>query len=158
MVLIKRVRHYWRPFWKGSYTVEAAVVMSILFWIMGALIICSFYMHDKEVLQSVSCEAAVAGSIFARQEERSKAAEKVKNSIQAGRLMGSNGLKASVSAGDGQSSSVWSATCPVPGFAMKYLTRNRLEINKSWESKVIKSTKWIRTIRGVGELLTGGKD
>ena len=47
---------------KGSFTVEAAVLFSITFFVMGALILGTFYLHDCAVCQSVSCEAASAGS------------------------------------------------------------------------------------------------
>lgn len=144
--------------WKGSYTVEASVILGILFWILGTLLISGFYMHDKEVLQSISCETAVAGSIFARQEERDGAAGHAKNSVTGQRLMGGKNLASSVTTSESQSSSEWNAVCPVPGFAARYLLQNQLNIHKSWTSKVIRAPRWIRTIRGVGELLTGGKE
>lgn len=61
---------------KGSFTVEAAVLFSITFFVMGALILGTFYLHDRAVCQSVSCEAASAGSNL---EHRRNAARQWKN-------------------------------------------------------------------------------
>jgi hypothetical protein len=41
---------------KGSYTVEAAFVMSICVWILMAIILCGLYVHDRVVLSTFTNE------------------------------------------------------------------------------------------------------
>lgn len=139
----------------GSATVEAAVVMSVTVFVLGALIIAAFYVHDCSVLRSQACEAAVAGSIFFTEEERSVAAGKVEKLVTAGRLMGSRGLSGHAEAGSTQSTAAWQAVYPVPGFAAKYLVGNELHISASWTGKIADPADTIRKIRGASELLLG---
>lgn len=141
---------------KGSFTVEAAVLFSITFFVMGALILGTFYMHDRAVCQSVSCEAASAGSNLETQKERSRAVEKLRRQFKKSRLLGSRNLNGNTAAGEKQIFASWQAVFPVPGFAMKYYAGNRLEISADWTCKVIDAADMIRKIRGAEQLLTGG--
>lgn len=143
-------------FMNGSYTVEAAAVVSLTVLVLGALIICSFYLHDRVVLQGAACEAAAVGSSFASDSERSAALAAAGKRITANRLLGSRNVSSSTSAGSGGVTASWEAIYPVPGFAMKYLTGNRIEISQSWSCKVSDPADTIRKIRGIGDLLTGG--
>ena len=59
--------------WKGSFTAEAAVVISMVFLVLGTFILSIFIVHDKAVFQGLICETAVAGSNFAAKEAVSKA-------------------------------------------------------------------------------------
>lgn len=143
---------------KGSCTVEAAIVVSVTIFVLSALIICSFYLHDRSVLQSQACEAAVAGSIFYKGEDRSAAAQQVKQSVTVKRLLGSRSLEGYVTTGTKESKAAWSAVYPVPGFVAKYLTANQIGISVTWASKIIDPADTIRKIRGASELLLGEDD
>lgn len=143
---------------KGSYTVEAAVVVSMTIFVLSALIIGSFYIHDRSVLQSQACEAAVAGSIFFTEEDRSAAAKQVKQSVSANRLLGSRSLDGYTATGVKESKAAWNAVYPVPGLAAKFLTANQISISASWTSKIIDPADMIRKIRGAAELLLGEDD
>lgn len=140
----------------GSYTVEAAVVLSVVFLVMASLIISAFYLHDCSVCQSAACEAAAAGSNFFRQKDRSAAAAAVKNQFGKERLLGSRNLSGNTSAGKREVSAQWKAVYPVPGFAMKYFTGGRLEIQASWKCREINPADAIRKIKGAANVLAGG--
>lgn len=141
---------------KGSYTVEAAVVMSLVFFVLGALILASFYIHDRAVLQGFICEITAAGSNFATEKERQEAVTNVKKQITAKRFMGSRSLSGNASAGKKEVSASWSAVFPIPGFAMKYLNGNQLKIEKKWTGKVVDPAEIIRKVRGADKFITGG--
>ena len=68
-----------RAFWKGSYTVEAALVFPIILFVLAALLILAFYVHDCGILQGFACETAVAGSNYITENERKAAANQVRN-------------------------------------------------------------------------------
>lgn len=139
----------------GSFTVEAAIVVSITVFVLGAFLIGTFYVHDRSVLQSLACEAAAAGSIFCTDKERSAAAKEVEKTVTAGRLLGSRGLDGYTAVGNSESRAAWSAVYPVPGFAAGYLAGNQLPISTSWNCKIIDPADTIRKIRGASELLMG---
>ena len=78
-----------RAFWKGSYTVEAALVFPIILFVLAALLILAFYVHDRGILQGLACETAVAGGNYITENERKAAANQVRNQAGPERLMGS---------------------------------------------------------------------
>ncbi|MCC8103055.1 MAG: hypothetical protein LIP11_12655 [Clostridiales bacterium] len=144
--------------WKGSYTVEAAMVVSITVMVLASLILVSFYAHDRAVFQSFVCEIAAVGSNYATENERTSAVNLAKAQVSASRFLGSSSLSGSVQAGEDEVTASWSATYPVPGFAMEYLAGGELSIHTSWTSQIADPTDTIRLIRGAGELITGGDD
>lgn len=60
MVKRAKILKFWK---KGSYTVETAAVMSLIFLvIMSSLYLC-FYVHNRTWLTSAAYEAALTGSM-----------------------------------------------------------------------------------------------
>lgn len=145
------------PGWKGSYTVEAALIFGMTFFVLAALLIVTFYMHDRAVMQAITCEAASAGSNFYRAEDRSDAAGRIQKQMKAGRLFGSKNLSGTAAVGSRESVSFWNASYPVPGLVMRYLTDNSLPIRTEWTSRILDPADTIRKIRGAGKILTGGE-
>ena len=141
---------------RGSYTVEAALVFSMTFFVLAALLFAVFYVHDRAVIQAVTCEAAAAGTNHYTVKERQAAAGKVKGILKAERLLGSRNLSVEVSAGKNETEASCSASYPVPGLAAGYFNGNRLQIRTGWKGKVTEAADIIRKIRGAGALLTGG--
>ena len=139
---------------RASYTVEAAAVVSMTFLVLGALILLTFFVHDRAVIQSAVCEAAAAGNNFITQEERSEAAQNAAGGISLQRLLGSRSLE--VTAGTGEKSVLaWgNAEFPVPGMFVSYFSGGSLEISCSWESSRMDPADIIRKIRGA-ELVLG---
>lgn len=131
-------------------------MFSMTFFVLAALLIVTFYVHDRAVIQAITCEAASAGSNFITQKEGSSAAARVKKQMKVARLLGSKGLSGSAAVGTKEATASWKAAYPVPGMIMKYLDRNRLSIQARWTSRILDPADTIRKIRGAGELLTGG--
>ena len=136
---------------KGSYTVEAAIVVTVTIFVLASLLICTFYVHDRAVMQGLVCEAASAGSSFITEEERKEAIQGVEE-----RFLGSRGLDGSAASGSKSVTVSWKAGYPVPGFAAAYLSRGELDYKRSWTCKILNPADLIRKIKGAGELLTGG--
>lgn len=141
---------------QGSYTVEGALVFSITFFILAALLIVTFYVHDRAVIQAVTCEAASTATNFLTSKERSAAAAKAKKQLGQKRLLGSRNLSGNAAVGSKEVVAAWKASYPVPGMVMKYLSRNVLQIQTQWNGKITKPSDTIRKIRGAGALLSGG--
>lgn len=145
-------------FWRGSYTVEAAAVVSITILVLAALLIATFYVHDRAVFQSIACECAALGSNYCTDSERTSAAASAKDEISASRFLGSRDVSGSATVGEEKAESAWSAVYPVPGFALSYFTNNVLTIQTSWDSQIVQPADTIRLIRGAGKLLSEGDD
>lgn len=141
---------------RGSYTVEAAVLLSVIAFVMAALILTAFYLHDRSVCQSAACEAATAGNNFFLQKDRSTAAAEVKKQFKKDRLLGSRALSENTSAGKKEVSAQWKAVYPIPGFVLKYFADSRLVIHASWICRNADPAGAIRKIRGAVTMLTGG--
>ncbi len=151
--------------WKGSYTVEASIVVTVTILVLGALIILTFYVHDRAVSQALMCEAAAIGSNTATVEKRTKAVEEAKKQITASRFLGSRDVESSVSAGKKKVSASFDARYPVPGFAAQYFSGGELSIDTAWDCDVYDPAGAIRLIRfgkamigSVKGLITGGDD
>ncbi len=145
-----------KNFLKGSYTVEASVVVTVTMLVLASLILCTFYIHDRAAIQGIVCEAASVGSIFSTEEERKQAAQEVIGRMEESRFLGSRNLNGNAASGKREVTAQGSAEYPVPGFAAKYLSDGSLEIHKSWTSRIVDPADAIRKIKGAGELLTGG--
>ena len=140
-----------KKYLKGSYTVEAAVVVSMTIFVLAALILCTFYLHDRATLQAIVCEAASVGSSFATEKDRKEAMQGVVERINA-----EHSLVGSAALGKREVTVLWNAKYPIPGFAARYLTEGELNIRKTWTCRILDPASTIRKIKGAGELLTGG--
>ena len=145
-----------QAFWKGSYTVEAALVFPIILFVLAALLILAFYVHDRGILQGLACETAVAGSNYIMENERKAAAEQVRKQAGQERLMGSRSSQGHVAFGSSEVYARYTAVCPVPGMVMRYLSGNQLKISKSWQVYTLNPSEWIRKKRGIVRSRDGG--
>ena len=133
---------------KGSFTIEAACVMSmILFVIIGLLYLC-FFVHNRAWLTAAAYEAALAGSIEGIRENG-----QVKETAEArSRELGNNGffcaenLSVQVTAGKAVKVA-YSADTIVDfgGFTWK--------LKADGSSKVICPVDWIRKVKAAADIL-----
>lgn len=146
-----------KRYWRGSYTVEAALVVSIILFVLSALLVCTFYIHDRAVLQASTCEIAAAGSNFALSQDRQQAVNDAKASLTNSRLLGSRDRSGNASVSNKTVTASWSAVYPVPGFAMRYLASGSLKIQRSWKMQIFSPSEMIWKIKGIGDLFAGGE-
>lgn len=144
--------------YKASYTVEAALLMGIILFVMAALLIGGFYLHDKAVLQAMTCEIASAGSNVVTEKEQQKVIADLKKILTKKRLMGSRNASEKTKADQKTVSAVWQAEYPVPGMAAKFISKNRLNIKVSWQVEKVQAAKLIRKVRRVRKLVNGGSN
>lgn len=145
-----------KTYMKGSYTVEAAAVVTITLFVLASLILCTFYIHDRAVMQGLVCEAAAVGSSFATEEEREAALQEAVKGLTGERFLGSRELNGNATSSGKRVIVSWKAKYPLPGFAAKYLSQGELGIERSWTCRITDPAESIRIIKGAGELLTGG--
>ncbi len=149
--------------WRASYTVEAVVVVSVTVMVLGALILLTFYVHDRAVSQALVCEITAEGSNGATADKRESAVNQAKEQIRESRFLGSRDIESSASANKRKIKASFAANYPVPGFAVQYFSGGSLSIVNSWTYDVIDPAEAIRRIRAgkalvgtVKDLVTGG--
>lgn len=137
---------------KGSLTVEACFIVSLTVLVLTALIYCSFYVHDRAVLQGLVCEIAASGSNSLTAKDGQQAAERLKSNIRSSRFLGSRSLKGKAQVGNEKAEASFSGNFPVPGLAMKFFSGNRLALSASWSCEIQNPAADIRKIRGLADL------
>lgn len=142
--------------YKGSYTVEAALVMGIITMVMAALLIVCFYLHDKAVLQAMTCEIALAGNNTVTEKEQQKVISDLKKKLNRNRLMGSRNTDKTVKADKKAVNAVCRSEFPVPGMTARFISNNKMKIEVSWKTEKVQAAELIRKIRGVRKLMNGG--
>lgn len=142
--------------WKGSYTVEAAVILPLTALILAAVILAAFYIHDKSCMQGMACEIASSGSNCITQEMRAKRVAQLRQEVKRQRFLGSRNLSASVSSGKTEVNAKIDASYPIPGMVARFFTKGSLPVQCSWKTKDVEPAKTIWQIRGVVSILGGG--
>lgn len=138
---------------QGSFTVEAALLMTILLPVLVSVIYLSFYIHDRAVLQGIGCEIGAMGSNL-RQEKRAEAILKEKQrELSKNRLLGTRNMEKSLSVSEHQISVTFSGSYLFPGLIRKLIGGNRLGIRRSWSRELYHPAKLIRKIRGLNDMV-----
>lgn len=138
---------------KASFTVEAALLMTILLPTLVALLYMIFYVHDGSVMQGAACEAAAMGSNLILEDDRERILEEKAGGLAAGRFLGTKGTKKTVTVGKNQVSVQYSGSFSVPGLVAGLIAGNELSVQRGWERKVFHPAEEIRKIRGLKDMI-----
>lgn len=137
---------------RGSFTVEAACVMSlVLITVIGILYLC-FFVHNRAWLTAAACESALTGSMEGiREDGKAKEAAEVRSRALGNTgFFGAENLKIQVQEGKNIKVTYTADTNAVfGGFSWK--------LKAEGTSKVIDPVVWIRNLKAAGDILTGGK-
>ena len=78
-IVNSRHKQYRSNLCKGSFTIEAACVMSIVLLTVMGVIYLSFFVHNRAWLTEAACEASLSGSMEAvRQDGQAQAAAEIR--------------------------------------------------------------------------------
>ena len=138
---------------KGSFTLEAAVLVPLTVLLMAAVILASFYIHDRAVLQGNACECTAAGANALTQPQQARAMSSAKSLIKAGRLLGSRNRGGQISAQGDHAETIWTAEYPIPGMVGSLFADRQIPISVSWSQEKIHAAGKIRIIRGISKIL-----
>ena len=134
---------------KGSFTIEAACVMSIVLLTVMGIIYLLFFVHNRAWLTAAACEASLSGSMEAvRQDGQSQAAAEIRGA-ELGNVgfFGAENLRCHVNAGKKNVSVTYEADT-IAGFGGFKWT-----LKTEGSSKVIQPVKWIRRIKAAKEAI-----
>lgn len=133
---------------RASFTVEAAMLMTLVLPVLLALIYLGLFLHDKGVLNGAAQEtAAIADLNRWKKSGNSRLAERAKK--LADRTGPSGRAKVSVSVSERQVSAVYSASMKLPGLLPKLFGRSTLDTGASARRILPEPADTIRVIRGL---------
>ena len=133
---------------KGSFTIEAACVMSlVLITVMGVLYL-SFFVHNRSWLTAAAYEAALAGSIEGVQKNGQiyEAASAKAQELGNVGFFGAENLSYQVS--DGKTVKVSYQADTIAGFG-----GFRWVLRTEGSSKIIRPAQWIRKVKAASEIV-----
>ncbi len=134
---------------KGSFTVEAALLMTVLLPVIVSLIYTAFFLHDRTLLQGAACEVAAMGSNLSEEKDIDQILEKIKNQVMSARLLGTKDKAATVNRSKDRIEVSYQGTFSIPGLIAKLSGRDSLKINRSWQRELYNPADIIRKIRGL---------
>ncbi len=138
---------------QGSFTVEAALLMMILLPVLVSVIYLSFFVHDRAVLQGISCEIGAMGSNLGQEKKAEAILKEKQRELLKNRLLGTRNIRNSLSVSKTQVAVTFSGSYPFPGLIMELIGGKRLSIKRSWSRELYYPAKRIRKIRGLNELV-----
>ena len=143
---------------RASFTVEVAMLMTVILPVLLALIYLGLYLHDRGVLNGAAQEtAAVADLNHWKKSGNSNLAGRARK--LADRTGPSGKAEASVSVSDHQVTAAYSASMKLPGLLPKLFGKGTLDTGAQAQRSLLKPADTIRKIRGleyVSEMLAEG--
>ena len=129
---------------KGSFTIEAACVMSLVLLVLMGVLYLSFFVHNRAWLTAAACEAALTGSIEGVQ--NAEAAMQRSQELGNVGFFGAENLSRQVKSGREIEVSYTADTISgFGGFSWKLQAKG--------SSKVIRPVEWIRKIRAASTII-----
>lgn len=148
-IVNSRHKQYRSNLCKGSFTIEAACVMSIVLLTVMGVIYLSFFVHNRAWLTEAACEASLSGSMEAvRQDGQAQAAAEIRGE-ELGNVgfFGEENLRCHVNTGKKKVSVTYEADT-IAGFGGFKWT-----LKTEGSSKVIRPVKWIRRLKAAKEVI-----
>ena len=146
--------HWWNSLCKGSFTIEAACVMSIVFLAVMGVIYLTFFVHNRAWLTAAACEASLSGSMEAlRQEGEPEMAAEIRGEALGNiGFFGAENLRCHVNAGKKKISVTYEADT-IAGFGGFHWG-----LKTGGSSKIIRPVKWIRKLKAATEAIGAAGD
>lgn len=113
----------WR---KGSFTVEASLLMAILIPLLVGMIYLGFYLHNRAFLQGAAYELAQIGLLYDREEDAVRAMEERSRQLLDGYLLGGGRWTGSVSLEREEVQVTLRGSLQAPGIAVELFLGDRL--------------------------------
>lgn len=132
---------------KGSYTVEAALLMGIILSVLVSVIYLGFWYHDKGFLQSVAYETACTASL--RADESGWQIEQAARTLTEGRMLGTRGIQRQCQNSKKAATVSFQGTFRIPGMILAFFQKEKLEIQESCTITTERPSKKIQKIRGI---------
>ena len=139
----------------GSYTIEAALIFPLIMTVIVFLIYCSFYLHDRAVMQSCAYQAALKGSMERRSDEdMAREAKRAADYNIEGLLLRTEGIETRVDVSGSSVTVSYSGYLMVPQniVFMKIAGFDEIKVEGSSSASKKDAIEFIRMCRGTKNL------
>ncbi len=143
---------------KGSYTVEAALLMALVIPLLAGIIYMGFYLHNGAAMQNAAYELAALGSLHYGEKEREEIIKERKREIGSQLFLGIQGIEAEIHIGKKKITADFQGNLQVPGLVMRIFCGNRLEVRGHAElisPQPQKTVMRIHLLKKIGEVKDG---
>ena len=133
---------------KGSFTIEAACVMSLVLLVLMGVLYLSFFVHNRAWLTAAACESALTGSMEGIRKDGQSQEVAAVRSRELGNVgfFGAENLTGQVK--NGKEIKVTYTADTISGFG-----GFRWKLTAEGSSRVIRPVEWIRKIRAASEVI-----
>lgn len=142
---------------KGSYTVEAALLMTVIVPLLVGIIYLGFYLHNGAMMQNSAYELAVLESLQCGEEGETLVADR-KQSITSQAFPGLKDIQTEVNRGKKKVSVKLYGDFRVPGLVMRFFCNNQMRIFADAELTVMDPGKTITRMHLLKKLTEEGRD
>lgn len=136
---------------RGSYTVEAALLMGMILPVLVGIIYMGFYLHDRGFLQGAAHEAAAYASLQA--DNQSADVPGAIEALPAGRTLGVRSVSASAASGGRRVSVTYEGDLQLPGMTAGLFGQGALTVRSGVTLLVERPSRRIQKIRGVAKVI-----
>lgn len=134
---------------RGSYTVEAALLMTIVIPVLTGILYLGFYLHNCALLKCAAYETAVYASLCREKEESRELVEKKSRELISGRLLGTREVSGNASVGDDRVTVQYKGKMQLPGLVIRYFSGSALEITGSASLTLLKPGSTVVRLRSL---------
>ncbi|MEY8427419.1 TadE family protein [Lachnospiraceae bacterium 46-15] len=113
---------------KGSYTVEAALLMALIIPLFAGIIYLGFYLHNGAAMQNAAYELAALGSLHYGEKDGEEIVKERKREIVSQAFLGIQGIEAEIHIGKKKIAADFQGSLQVPGLVMRFFCGNRLQV------------------------------
>ncbi len=141
---------------RGSYTVEASLLMGILLAVLVAVIYMGFYLHDRAFLQGAAYEAAVTACLHQDDVEPDASltvGAKRAQALVKKRMLGTRNATAAETLDEKTVRVTCAGNFRVPGMASKFFGKKKLSVNAGVTLTTMRPSRRIQKIRGVAKVI-----
>ena len=135
---------------KGSYTVEAALLMGILLSVLVSEIYLGFWYHDRNFLQNAAYEAVCTASL--RADDESYQISEAARSLTEGRMLGTSALSADCQNTGNKATVFYRGTFQIPGMIEIFFQKNQLKIKGGCEISTQRPSGRIQKVRQMAKI------
>lgn len=134
---------------RGSFTVEASLIMTILLPVLAAILYLGFCDHDRGILMGAACEIAAAADNNLWKKNPGNGLDRKASSLAKQHLLCTRNIKTQVSVGEDQVRVSYSGSFSLPGLLPQLFGKGVLTVDQQRERVLLHPTDVIRKIRGL---------
>lgn len=138
--------------YRGSFTVEAALLMAVIVPLLTALIYLGMYLHDQAWTRNTALETAVRTTLQAGNGNSKK-----RPSVRLDGILGNERLQPRISETKKEVCVEIKGGFAMPGLAARFLTGGKLPLDYRVKKPILQAKKEIQKIRNIEKLAEGGK-